>query len=617
MSPVSFLVSLAVLAIASSAVAQDVIAWKLQNRNVVEYRRKATNKFAAIKFSGKAQSSPTIRNALKLGSRRNPPFLYQAELDSEQRFSTETPTTFWDVIPFIAFDMRTTKRGRNRIELPRIMPVGDLFLSGTAAAPDDAGVQKLRFTIRSKPPERREGPKKYFRSLIAAHFKHKFNGTLTLTRYLDTEKGLVRGFSARLEGKFQYPNQSTLKSASVEIEEEWQLFKVHPYRDAAFRKRVHKGILDGAKYVRSKVKGLQLANLRPDKKSDNLVRRRSYNTGRLALAVLTMIKAEIDRKDEVLVFAMQELRKRIIYDTYSAGVATMAFEAYYAPVGERNDLISGILKKPRKRVVPPEDRAIMAQWCELILANQDTRMDKGYRLAFNYTRGPRYDHSVNQYGLLGLYSGHLCGVEIKSNVWLGAARHLIEQQCEEHYKKQRFDILSYREKKRVASEPEYTRSAPQKIVPMGWNYTTKYNKHRMATGSMTAAGISGLAICAAGLRDLDMRDNDIFPEIDAALQRGYAFMGDNFSVRANCGYPPQYDYNRYYYLYGMERAFELSGIAEVMGRDWYHEGAMHLLAWQKKDGSFLNSHGAAMMQATCFAVLFLKKSALPVYTSGR
>ncbi|MEE2887204.1 MAG: hypothetical protein VX951_07205 [Planctomycetota bacterium] len=614
---VSFSVLVVLLSPAPLLLAQDDLAWKLPKRSVVEYRRKATNKIEATKFEGKVPTPWSLRNGLKLNSRRNPPLLYQAELDDSQRMSTESPTAFWDIIPFIGFDMRTAKRGRIRYELPRILPVGDVFVTGSAQSMDDVGVQTLKVTLRSKPPARRDGPTKYFRSLITAHYVHEFKGRLTFTRYIDTDRGLVRGFTARLEGDFKYPNASVVQSTRLVLDEEWQLFKVHPYLDAEFRKRVDKAISDGAKFIRSKVDGLKLASLLPDKRSNDVRGRRSYNAGRLAMALLTMIKAEVDRKDKVLLFAMEELRDRVIYDTYSAGVAAMAFEAYYAPVGERSDLISGSLKKPRMRVVPPADKALIGEWCKQILDNQDTRMDKGYRLAFNYTRGARYDHSVNQYGLLGLYSGHLCGVEITGNIWLGAARHLIEQQCEEHYVKRRFDILTYRDRTRLANDPENTRGASPKTVPMGWNYTTKYNKGRMATGSMTAAGISGLTICAAGLRDLGMEDNDIFSEITVSLRRGHAFMGENFSVRANCAYPPHYDYSRYYYLYGMERAFELSGIAEVMGRDWYHEGAMHLLAWQKKDGSFLPANGATAMLATCFAVLFLKKSALPVYTGGR
>ena len=597
--------------------AQDVTTWKLPKRSVVEYRRKATNTFVPVKFDGKVPTSWAVKSGLKMTSRRNPPLLYQAELDEGQRMSTESPTSFWDIIPFVAFDMKTVKRGRVRYELPRILPIGDLFVVGSSLPIDDAGVQTLKFTIKSKPPARRDGPTKYFRSLISAHFVHEFKGQLTFTRYIDTDNGMVRGFTARLEGDFKYPKGGAIQVSKVDLKEEWQLFKVHPYLDADFRKRVQKAITDGANYIRSQVDGLKLASLHPDKKSGNVRTRRSYNTGRLALALLTMIKAEVDKKDTILRFAMEEIRKRVIYDTYSAGVALMAFEAYYAPVGERSDLISGSLKKPRKRIVPEKDLTLIKEWCRQILENQDTRMDRGYRLAFNYTKGPRYDHSVNQYGLLGLYSGHLCGVEIGANIWLGAARHLIEEQCEEHYEKGRLDILTYRDRTRRLNDPNNTQSASPKVVPMGWNYTTKYNKGRMATGSMTAAGISGLTIAAAGLRDLGMEDNDIFPEIRDALSRGYAFMGENFSVRANCAYPPHYDTNRYYYLYGMERAFELSGIAEVTGRDWYHEGAMHLLSWQKKDGSFQPSSGAPLMLATCFAVLFLKKSALPVYTGGR
>jgi hypothetical protein len=32
---------------------------------------------------------------------------------------------------------------------------------------------------------------------------------------------------------------------------------------------------------------------------------------------------------------------------------------------------------------------------------------------------------VNQYGLLGMYSAHLCGIAIKPTLWEAAANHLL------------------------------------------------------------------------------------------------------------------------------------------------------------------------------------------------
>ena len=148
------------------------------------------------------------------------------------------------------------------------------------------------------------------------------------------------------------------------------------------------------------------------------------------------------------------------------------------------------------------------------------------------------------------------------------------------------------------------------VAPKGWNYQSMA---RPPYGSMTCSGISSLTICRAALVDLGKRGSAGMAEIDDAIRSGYAWLGATFTVRANAGYSPKYQYHRYYYLYGLERACELGGVAEIHGRDWYFEGAMQLMAWQRKDGSFEPAEHNET-DSTCFAILFLKKASLPVYT---
>src|SRR6185369_3721957 len=89
---------------------------------------------------------------------------------------------------------------------------------------------------------------------------------------------------------------------------------------------------------------------------------------------------------------------------------------------------------------------------------------------FNYIRGERFDHSVNQYGLLGLYSAHLCGIEVPVTLWEGAANHLIAAQCAPGAPLQ-LDLLDFRTQARLESEPGSRRtSALLSVRPAGWNY---------------------------------------------------------------------------------------------------------------------------------------------------
>lgn len=107
------------------------------------------------------------------------------------------------------------------------------------------------------------------------------------------------------------------------------------------------------------------------------------------------------------------------------------------------------------------------------------------------------------------------------------------------------------------------------------------------------------------------------PKIDAGIASGFAWLGAEFHVRSNPGYVDRADDSWYYWLYGLERTCELAGIALIAGRDWYFEGALQILPLQNKNGAFRSERERGLMlDATCFAVLFLKKAALPPVTGG-
>ena len=134
---------------------------------------------------------------------------------------------------------------------------------------------------------------------------------------------------------------------------------------------------------------------------------------------------------------------------------------------------------------------------------------------------------------------------------------------------------------------------------------------------MTAAGVGSLVIARFGLLQSGQPHADVVSKIDAGIQSGFAWLGAEFHVRSNPGYIDRADDSWYYYLYGLERTCELSGIARIAGRDWYYEGALQILPLQNKNGSFRSERARGLMlDATCFAVLFLKKATLPPVTGG-
>ena len=63
-----------------------------------------------------------------------------------------------------------------------------------------------------------------------------------------------------------------------------------------------------------------------------------------------------------------------------------------------------------------------------LLRCRDPRTNPEQVLRFNYTEGPRYDTSLQQYGLLGLWSAQQSGIEVPVHAFAAAARHLVAVQ---------------------------------------------------------------------------------------------------------------------------------------------------------------------------------------------
>lgn len=133
-------------------------------------------------------------------------------------------------------------------------------------------------------------------------------------------------------------------------------------------------------------------------------------------------------------------------------------------------------------------------------------------------------------------------------------------------------------------------------------------------GSMTAGGVSSVAICmrALGMDDeLQLEKLKSQKEIRAAME----WIGAQFSVTNNPGNGTWV----YYWLYGVERAGMILGVAEFGKHDWYKEGSEMLLAAQDPNGSWLSATDPQknVDNDTCFAILFLRKATKGYTVSGQ
>ncbi|KAA3614511.1 MAG: hypothetical protein DWQ01_02065 [Planctomycetota bacterium] len=269
----------------------------------------------------------------------------------------------------------------------------------------------------------------------------------------------------------------------------------------------------------------------------------AYPAGQTALSLYTLLKSQVPHNHHAVQRALEYLRTHPPRKTYSMGCALMALEAFHRP----------------------EFLPWMVSLTETLIGWQKNG-------GFGYPEGGG-DLSNTQYGALGLRAAAKAGVEIPVQVWIDLAeRTCLHQTKVEH---------AYQ--------------------PKGFGYGFKSK----ATGSMTSAGVSILAICIEQLR----LAGEPYAEYEAVMQDGLKWLAVHFDARANPK-GPNPDQWTYYYLYGLERVGGLLSRHMVGGSDWYREGTSFILSSQSAKGSWATAYGFGPMN-TCFALLFLNRATAP------
>lgn len=180
-------------------------------------------------------------------------------------------------------------------------------------------------------------------------------------------------------------------------------------------------------------------------------------------------------------------------------------------------------------------------------------------------KGSRVDHSVSQYGVLGLWAAQQTGVvDVSTPKW-----KLFE----------------------AAWRRDQTSDG-------GWIY----GAYGPETVSMTAAGVASLFITADylhaedGIACLGTLTN---PWID----RGLHWIDSHYDEV----------YESTYAMYGIERIGAASGYKFFGSHDWFLDLTDKLISTQLKDGSWFSRYpGMQPLDATCFALLFMARGEAPV-----
>jgi hypothetical protein len=246
----------------------------------------------------------------------------------------------------------------------------------------------------------------------------------------------------------------------------------------------------------------------------------------------------------------------------------------------------------------PDQRAIFAArikehalWLQAIQISDGERKG-GWRYSRDSGQG---DNSNSQFALLALHEAEriLPDLKIEEQTWRRALAYWTEQQ-----------------------HPDGS-----------WGYIKGSNigAFAQASGSMTCAGVSSVIIASGRLSEGDagaeggrIQCCGKHDEEDAA-ERGLAWLGAKFSVEENPGAAGEW---QLYYLYGVERVGRLSGRRffynrKGQPRDWYREGAAHLLKarYEPVTGRFMGvagEEGKVPELSTALSLLFLAKGRRPI-----
>ncbi len=259
--------------------------------------------------------------------------------------------------------------------------------------------------------------------------------------------------------------------------------------------------------------------------------------------------------------------------------------------------------------LPEGDRVWLDSMKRWLVRNQSRK--KG---TWRYPRpDSQYDLSNTQFALLALKAAQRAGVEVKARIYFDALKTLLTLQEETG-----------------PSVPRYARESgpPRHLASV--KITSAHDRARgfgyqgsiRPSGSMTAAGVVGLAVCQTQLLGRHPHFNqELRFQTQQAVHDGIAWLGNYFSVEE---LPDPHDTltaaekrsHHYYYLYSLERACGVSS-TELAGKwDWYRSGAAYLLHRQRADGSWpvvsLESQTEqSSFLSTCYALLFLSRLSDP------
>ncbi|QDT37768.1 hypothetical protein [Stratiformator vulcanicus] len=317
---------------------------------------------------------------------------------------------------------------------------------------------------------------------------------------------------------------------------------------------------------------------------DALKRELSDGGGRAgdrSLAALALVKTSVPATDPAVAAVLQNVLSRCRTDYqpsnqyYAAGLEMMLLES----------------------IDPKRYRNEMNSILSYLLAGQRAHGAWYYP---NQTGGG--DTSITQYAALGLWSAGRSGLTVPSTAWSDLARWHVATQF-------RDGGFAYHPPQGPSKDTMCLAGAGTLALALRQLYPSG-GRVKTPKDPMPAPKLFGV------LEAVDLDENNSVPtgggvtgqatisktDLERSRSAALAWIDRNYTTESTTEW-------KLYYLYTVERTAAFADRDQFGDVDWYRDGAAHLLASQKPDGTFIGGHRYENeIVGTSFAILFLSKA---------